>query len=93
VARGDNLRGRKHPESGRKKGVPNRLTSSFREAVLTVFRDIGGTEHLEQWALAHPTEFYKIAARLIPNEITGQVGVAPSLVIRYEDSKGDRIDQ
>ena len=35
-----------------------------------------GSEHLHQWALENPTEFYKIAARLIPaaREISGREG-------------------
>jgi hypothetical protein len=34
-----------------------------------VFENIGGVEHLTEWAKANPTEFYKIAARLIPQEM------------------------
>ena len=35
-----------------------------------------GPEHLHQWALENPSEFYKIAARLIPaaKEISGREG-------------------
>ena len=55
--------------AGRRRGTPNKLTASFREAVLTTFENIGGTDGLTTWASENPMEFYKIAARLIPTEI------------------------
>jgi hypothetical protein len=54
---------------GRKKGTPNKLTSTFREAVLVAYEGIGGHEAFKLWAKNTQTEFYKIAARLIPTEI------------------------
>jgi hypothetical protein len=37
-----------------------------RNAWNQVFINIGGLEHLEEWAIEHPTEFYKIFAKLAP---------------------------
>ena len=54
---------------GRRAGVPNRLTTAFREAVQVVYQRLGGHEAFLQWAKDNPTEFYRIAARLIPTEI------------------------
>lgn len=54
---------------GRQVGVPNRLTTAFRQAVQHVYDDIGGHEAFSRWAKANPTEFYRIAARLIPTEM------------------------
>ena len=54
---------------GRRPGVPNRLTTAFREAVQHVYDDIGGHEAFSSWAKENPTEFYRIAARLIPTEM------------------------
>jgi hypothetical protein len=54
---------------GRKAGVPNKLTGQFREAVQYVYDDIGGHQAFSQWANDNPTEFYKIASRLIPVEV------------------------
>lgn len=56
---------------GRKKGTPNKITKAFRTAVLSVFNDLGGETHMGKWATDNPTEFYKIAARLIPTEVVG----------------------
>lgn len=54
---------------GRKKGTPNKLTATFRQAIQIAYDGIGGHEAFTEWARAEQTEFYKIAARLIPTEI------------------------
>jgi hypothetical protein len=37
--------------------------------VLSVYNGLGGHAAFLQWAQENPTEYYKIAARLIPTEI------------------------
>jgi hypothetical protein len=54
---------------GRQAGTPNRLTGLFREAVLHVYQGLGGHTAFLAWARENPTEYYKIAARLIPGEM------------------------
>ena len=54
--------------AGRQKGTPNRITSTFREAVLLTFEDLGGHEALTKWAAKNQGDFYKIATRLVPVE-------------------------
>ena len=56
---------------GRKKGTPNKLTRAFRDAVHVVYEGIGGDKAFTEWAKANPTEYYKIAARMIPTEVVG----------------------
>lgn len=56
---------------GRVAGVPNKITRAFKTAVLAVFNNMGGDTALQAWAEKNPTEFYKIAARLIPHEVVG----------------------
>lgn len=56
---------------GRKKGEPNKLTKSAREAFALAFDALGGAEQLALWAAANPTEFYRLYARLIPVEHVG----------------------
>lgn len=63
---------------GREKGTPNRFTASMKDAFLSVYQDLQdetGTEHghLRQWALEHPSEFYKICAKMIPQQIKADV--------------------
>jgi hypothetical protein len=55
--------------AGRTKGTPNQLTANFRQAVLLAYDTIGGHAAFSQWAVENRTEFYRIAARLIPVEI------------------------
>lgn len=56
---------------GRKKGSQNKVTKAFKEALLDAFHGLGGTDALIKWGKENPTEFYKIAARLIPTEVVG----------------------
>ena len=59
---------------GRKKGTQNKFTLSVKDSVLKTFGNLGGVKHMTTWAKENPTEFYKIAAKLIPTEITGKDG-------------------
>lgn len=54
---------------GRQRGTPNQLTGAFREAVLHVYKGLGGHAAFLEWARENPTEYYRIAARLIPVEL------------------------
>ena len=51
---------------GRKKGTPNKFTLSLKQAVLATFEKLGGVKHMATWAKESPSDFYRIAARLIP---------------------------
>jgi len=56
---------------GRPKGSPNKVHASMKQAIADVFEQLGGTQRMVKWALEDPkhlTEFYKLAARLIPVE-------------------------
>lgn len=55
---------------GRAKGVPNKLTVAAKEAFALAFQGMGGVPALSKWAEDHPTEFYKLYARLIPVDVT-----------------------
>lgn len=51
--------------------MPNKTTAAFKAAVLRAFDGIGGDHTFQKWAKRNQTEFYKIAARLIPTEVVG----------------------
>lgn len=53
---------------GRAKGTVNKVTTVFKEAVRTVYEDIGGHAAFAAWAKENPGDFYRIAAKLIPTE-------------------------
>ena len=55
---------------GRQKGSPNKTTTVFKQAILTVYNAIGGDPSFAQWAQQNPTPFYQLAGRLIPHEVS-----------------------
>lgn len=61
------------PNSGRRKGSKNRVNLAFKDCVVNVLRRGGGEAWLLRWAKRNPTEFFKIAARLIPQELLAKV--------------------
>lgn len=56
---------------GRQKGTPNKLTASVKEAFEATFKDLQEDTHcnLTRWARSNPTDFYKLAAKLIPTNV------------------------
>lgn len=44
------------------------MTMNFRSAIIKAFRKIGGVKHLAAWAEDNPSEFYKLAGRLLVQE-------------------------
>lgn len=74
----------KPANSGRKKGVPNRITRSAKEAYAFAFDELGGAERLRDWAESSPEnlrEFYRIHSKLIPIDVTsGDKPLAPSAI-------------
>jgi hypothetical protein len=72
---------------GRVKGTPNHATRqmrSVRDAVKVAFDELGGAEGLAAWGRANRTEFYKLAARLIPVEIGGSKDQPLEVITRAE---------
>jgi hypothetical protein len=72
-------RGRK--TGGRQVGSLNKLTVQFKTAVANVYLNLGGDEAFTQWARENPSEFYRIAARLIPAEAATTDGNRVTVVI------------
>lgn len=55
---------------------PGQFTKTVKEAVLAAFNDLqkDPSVNIIAWGKGNPTEFYKIAAKLIPTEVTGAGG-------------------
>lgn len=51
------------------------------QAFLTAFELIGGTQRLAIWADQNTTEFYKLAARFVPQEMQHQGDVVMRMVL------------
>lgn len=73
---------RKPPNAGkgRVKGVPNKATVAMKEAIMHVYaalQDKNGKDHghFVDWAVDNPTEFYKLAAKLIPVQLDHSGGL------------------
>jgi hypothetical protein len=68
---------KKGEATGRPKGAVNHLTKTVKETVMAAFEDLQNDPraNIVAWGKENPTEFYKIAAKLIPTEISANVEV------------------
>jgi hypothetical protein len=68
--------GGKREGSGRKAGVPNKLSTTVKENVIAVFEALGGIKHMTDWATDNPNNFYNIYAKILPTqtEVSGTDG-------------------
>lgn len=58
-------------------GRPNKASKTAKENVLAVFTRLGGTAGMAKWAQENQTEFYRLYARLIPQQIDMDVNIKP----------------
>lgn len=71
---------------GRKKGTPNRLTASVKEAILKAFDDVGGPAYLVQVAESDPRTFCSLLGRILPNDIRSELTTSVEAQPRQEMS-------
>jgi hypothetical protein len=87
---GFSKRGGKREGSGRKAGVPNKISATVKENVISVFEALGGIDHMKEWATENPNNFYNIYAKILPTqtEISGVDGsdIPLSIGIRFVSS-------
>lgn len=75
------------PGPGRPKGSPNKTTALMKDAITAVYADLQAQVeerdhgHFFIWANQNPTEFYKLASKLIPLQVSGEDGGAITVVI------------
>lgn len=58
-----------------RKGSPNKVGAEVKENIVAVFTRLGSTAAMAEWAAKNLTEFYRLYARLIPTEVTGEFSV------------------
>ena len=60
---------------GKPKGANNKLTKSVKEAFEVAFNELQGDKNanLANWAKENTTEFYKLAAKLIPTSVNADL--------------------
>jgi hypothetical protein len=63
---------------GKPKGAKNKLTISVKETVMAAFEDLQNDPkaNIVTWGKENPTEFYKIAAKLIPTELNANLEIS-----------------
>lgn len=85
MPRGEHLIGKKM--GGRKKGVPNKVSTTVKENVIQVFQQLGGAKAMAEWARENPTHFYNLYAKLLPQDVhkTVEHKVPTSIVFNAVD--------
>ncbi len=75
---------------GKPKGTQNHLTRTVKETVLYVFNKIQSDPkvNMEEFAKKYPRDFYAIAAKLIPSEITGEFTITKVTEIKLIKKDG-----
>lgn len=63
----------KEGNSGRPKGATNKTTKLVKETFAEVFNELQSDPEakLSEWGKKNPTEFYKLASKLIPVQVAG----------------------
>ena len=79
--------GRVKRPGGRKPGVPNKISGAAKDNIAAVFVRMGGTAAMARWAKKNQSEFYKLYARLLPVEVTGEGGGPITLQLLSSDAR------
>lgn len=58
--------GGKQPNAGRKKGVPNQITTDLKNMILGALDKAGGQEYLTKQAKENPTAFMTLIGKVLP---------------------------
>jgi hypothetical protein len=66
---------------GRKKGTPNKLTSTAREAISFAANKMGGGERLYEWAISAPENERAFWTSIYPKLVPIDVNASGNLVI------------
>jgi hypothetical protein len=61
----------------RPKGKPNNVSSTAKENVIAVFNRLEGTAGMARWAKRNQSDFYRLYAKLVPQQIDMDVTVKP----------------
>lgn len=66
---------KKRPRGGSRKGIPNKVTRTVKEAVEHAFQQVGGADYLAGLAITEPRAFVALVSKLIPNNISVDGGL------------------
>ncbi|MCK5374144.1 MAG: hypothetical protein KAJ40_02560 [Alphaproteobacteria bacterium] len=69
---------------GRKKGTPNKTTTTVKEAIMNAFDKLGGEEYLVDIAKQDHKTFCSLLGRVLPKEISASIETDLSLMTDEE---------
>ena len=73
---------------GRRKGTPNKVTASAKEAIILAVETLGGAKRLGEWAKENPANerifWGNIYPKLLPLQLTGEGGGPMQFVGKIE---------
>tara|TARA_R110002072_G_scaffold83875_1_gene190030 strand:- start:1048 stop:1338 length:291 start_codon:yes stop_codon:yes gene_type:complete len=69
---------------GRKKGTPNKVTTSLKDAIMNAFDVLGGEEYLVEIAKQDHKTFCSLLGRVLPKEISASIETDLFLMTREE---------
>lgn len=69
---------------GRPKGSRNKSTVKVKEAFEAAFDELGGVASLVEWGMKERSEFYKLYAKLLPVQVTGDKDNPLTVVTKVE---------
>jgi hypothetical protein len=74
----------KKGNSGKPKGSQNKLTKTVKEAFEIAFNELQSDKkaNLATWAKENTTDFYRLAAKLIPTDIKADIESKSDLLIK-----------
>jgi len=83
-----------NPHGGRKKGSSNKFTKQFKDLLTETYEALEKKKGhgLQIWAEKHPTDFYRICSKLVPQQITGEGGGPIEIIQTYSLPDGTKID-
>lgn len=58
---------------GRRKGTPNKVTASVKEALLQSFENVGGVSYLDRMAAEEPRAYMALLNKVIPAEVKQEI--------------------
>ena len=81
--------GGRRANAGRKPGVPNRLTTTLKTAILTAFDEVGGKDYLVGIAKSDPRTFCTLLGKVLPDQVEDDplINRINKVEIRFVDRK------
>lgn len=74
---------------GRQKGAKNIAGATAKENLIAVFTRLGGTAQMAAWARKNQSDFYRLYARLVPQQIDLEITERPIDVAANPLSAGE----